>query len=150
VVVVAGAGAELLEATRSQEGHMESVVAGRCMYKGFIVLSARSSATSFCNRRFSSVSVSQQRFRYSQSTSVCFSFVLRKDTLLTPGLREFFVPFSKYGGGVCVLRTSLCGSGTRLPPGAAGGGAALPAPASASVRHGTRRRQDQSRQRKNV
>jgi hypothetical protein len=82
VVVVAGAGAELLEATRSQEGHMESVVAGRCMYKGFIVLSARSSATSFCNRRFSSVSVSQQRFRYSQSTSVCFSFVLRKDTLL--------------------------------------------------------------------
>jgi hypothetical protein len=64
------------EATRSQEGHMERVVAGRRMKKGGAVLSARSSASSLCSRRFSSVSVSQQRFRYSQSTSVCFSFVL--------------------------------------------------------------------------
>ena len=64
------------EATRSQDGHMERVVAGRRMKKGGAVLSARSSASSLCSRRFSSVSVSQQRFRYSQSTSVCFSFVL--------------------------------------------------------------------------
>jgi hypothetical protein len=64
------------EATRSQEGHMDRVVAGRRMKKGGAVLSARSSASSLCSRRFSSVSVSQQRFRYSQSTSVCFSFVL--------------------------------------------------------------------------
>jgi hypothetical protein len=77
----AGAGAagatELVEATRSQEGHMERVVAGRCMCnKGRTAFSARSSASSLCSRRFSPVSVSQQRFRCSQSTSVCFSFVL--------------------------------------------------------------------------
>ena len=64
------------EATRSQEGHMDRVVAGSRMKKGGAALSARSSASSLCSRRFSSVSVSQQRFRYSQSTSVCFSFVL--------------------------------------------------------------------------
>ncbi|RWW40760.1 hypothetical protein BHE74_00053806, partial [Ensete ventricosum] len=64
-------------ATRSQEGHMERVVAGRCMEKSLEeVLRALSSATSFRRRRFSSISFWQQRFRYSQCTSVCFSFDL--------------------------------------------------------------------------
>ena len=60
----------------SQEGHMVSVAAGIGMYKGWASFSALSSCSSFCSLLFSSVKVSQHFFRNSQSTSVCFSFVL--------------------------------------------------------------------------
>ncbi|KAH0882317.1 hypothetical protein HID58_058413 [Brassica napus] len=52
--------------TRSQEGHMRFGDS----------FNALSPDTSFCNLRFSSVRLSQHLFKYSQSTSVCFSFVL--------------------------------------------------------------------------
>jgi hypothetical protein len=70
-------GAELWE-TCSQEGHKMRVVGGAmCMYAcGESSFRALSSCTSFCNRLFSSVKFSQHRFRNSQSTSVCFNFVL--------------------------------------------------------------------------
>lgn len=60
----------------SQEGHMVRVAAGSCMYKGCASFSAFSSCSSFCSLLFSSVSDSQHFFKNSQSTSVCFSFVL--------------------------------------------------------------------------
>ena len=66
--------------TRSHEGHMVRVVAGRCMKKGWEVFTARSSWSSFCSLLFSSVNFSQHLFKYSQSTSVCFSFVLLRRT----------------------------------------------------------------------
>ena len=75
-LLVAAAEVEVVVATRSQEGHMVRVVAGSCLKKGSQVFKALSSCSSFCNLLFSSVRLSQHLFKYSQSTSVCFNFVL--------------------------------------------------------------------------
>lgn len=64
-------------ATRSHWGHIVRVVGGLMfMYNCGESFNALSSLTSFCKRLFSSVRFSQQRFKYSQSTSVCFNLVL--------------------------------------------------------------------------
>ena len=73
VVVVAGA-----PVRRSQEGQMERVAAGMNKAAVWGWLRVRSCWSSRWRRRFSSVNVSQQRLRSSQSTSVCFNFVLRQ------------------------------------------------------------------------
>jgi len=75
-LLVVAAEVEVVAATRSQEGHMVRVVAGSCLKKGSQVFKALSSCSSFCNLLFSSVRLSQHLFKYSQSTSVCFNFVL--------------------------------------------------------------------------
>ena len=85
-------------ATRSHEGHMVRVVAGRCMKKGWEVFKARSSWSSFCSLLFSSVNVSQHLFKYSQSTSVCFSFVLLTSSIgsysSSPTIFPHYIPIN--------------------------------------------------------
>ena len=69
---------------RWQRGHMVSADAGSgwrvCGEStvGGATRIALSSSTSRCSRRFSSVNEPKQRFRYSHSISVCFSFVLHR------------------------------------------------------------------------
>lgn len=74
--------------TRSHRGHMVRDEAGSGWRVwgestvGGATRNARSSSTSRCSRRFSSVSDPKHRFRYSHSISVCFSLVLHPQAML--------------------------------------------------------------------